>query len=399
MDKYTGGTGFKSAGAYYATLKRKFIQSCTEAYDVEQQAQLSQTLGAFDNKLYNRFQEFQKVKKDRPQLDDLLPDASEAIIKALEGETSLKEEIELLAKKYEEGGRQATEDIKKESQRIIQKIRNLLASEDNILQSIKQIVNKSSGGTTLAAVENEYLSYISRQIAKQMTLITQIFDLNSSALAGYYQEATESQAMHKVMKEFGGRAAHAGTMTHQGVETPMDIVIGRSNSGKNLQVRALKEYEQLLDIIGQFNTTASVSDVTPNWDTILRDVKIKTAGVQSKLYTINFTQPRPGGYSIGSRAGLKTNFYTWAKKRAITQALSAEYFNESYTAIIEAFGANTLLFRTGSQRFFVDELLHELQEHNFKIAFNLSAGNKLTNTVKMMQDVDETTYINDDDVT
>lgn len=399
MDKYTGGTGFKSAGAYYATLKRKFINSCVESYDAESQAQLLKTLSTFDNKLYNRYQEFQKVKGDRPQLDDLLPDASAAIMKALEGEASLKDEIELLAKKYEEGGRQATEDIKKESQRIIQKIRVLLAQDDNILQSIKQIVNNSSGGTTLAAVENEYLSYISRQITKQMTLITQIFDLNASALAGYYQEATESQAMHRVMKEIGGRAAHAGTLTHHGTETPMDIVIGRSNSGKNLQVRALKEYEELLDIIDQFNVSASASEMTPDWESALRNAKIKTAGIQSKLYTINFSQPRPGGYSIGSRAGLKTNFYAWAKKRAITQALSAEYFNESYTAIIEAFGANTLLFRTGSQRFFVDELLQELQEHNFKIAFNLSAGNKLTNTVKMMQDVDETTYINDDETT
>lgn len=399
MDRYSNGAGFKSAGAYYATLKRKFINSCVRSYDEEQQKQLTQTLSKFDNKLYNRYQEFQKVKGDRPQLDDLLPDASNAVMRALEGEGSLKQEIEQLARKYEEGGRKATEDIKQESQKIIQSIRALLGQEDNIIQEIKNIVNHSSGGVTLAAVENEYLSYISRQIAKQQTAITQIFDLNNSALAGYYQEATEAKAMHKVMKEFGGRATHAGTVTYQGQETPMDIVIGRAGSSQKLQLKALNDYEKLLKAIGDFKTDQSASEAMPDWDQVLRDVKIKTAGIQSKLYTINFTQPRPKGYSIGSRAALRQSFYAWAKRKVVTQALSAEYFNENYTAIIEAFGANTLLFRTGSQRFFMDELLQTLQEHNFKIAFNLSASNKLTNTVSMLQNVDDTIHIPVDEKT
>lgn len=398
MANYSGGPGFKSAISYYGALKRQFIKQCEEKYTQEQQIQLEDVLRTFNNKQYNRYQEFQKVKGkdgDINALEKLLQSTGHILASTASGDTAtIQSQLDSLKAAYEAQGQKATAEIQAEYQRIIGQIRTILLADDDIMTSIKQIVNKSSGGVTLDAVENEYVSYISRQITKRMTAISQIFDLNQAAIAGYYQEATETTAMNEIMQKFGSKAMHAGTLISQKTkrETPMDIVLGGKQRGKSLKVQALEDYDKMLSYFEGYNESAEASQTLPDWEAVLRQMKVKTAGIQSKLYTINFSKPRPKGYGIGNRAGLLRNFYAWSKRQAITQALSAEFFNESRTAIIEAFGPTTLLFRSGSQRFFMDELLQELENYDYMIAFNLTAEKKLTSYVIMTKTVNEDDY-------
>lgn len=390
----SNGPGFKSAISYYSSLKHQFIRQCEELYRKEEQVQVDEMLRTFKNDQYNRFREFKKAKDNISDLENNITTATSRIINStVAGDTSsIASQLEELRAKYQQAEQKATEEIRQEYMTVISKIRSLLSTDDEILQSIQQLVKKSSGGITLEAVQNEYLSYIARQITKRTTMISQIFDLNQAAIAGYYQEATEANAMNQIMSNFGMKAIHAGTLVSKATkrETPVDIVLGKPTGGKKLTVRAMEEYDKMLEQFANYKTSAEATMGLPDWESMIHSMNLKTAGIQSKLYTINFSNPRAKGYGIGSRADLLKEFYKWQKNDAITQALSAEYFNESRTAIIEAFGPTTLLFRTGSQRFFIDELLKELQENDFSIAFNTQATKKtLTAYVIMTKDLSE----------
>lgn len=396
FQKYIDGQGFKSAQIYYSTLKQKFLQNCLHKTEDMQLEQLSEIITKFENQLYNRYSEFQKVKRDMDFLDQTINAAMVTIDGILSEENSQEtlNQIKLLKQKYQDEENKNEEEIKILYKEIIDKIKEILLNEQDIISSVQVYIKQKTNNITLTAIENEYVGYIARKILQKKILVEKIFSLNQAAIAGYYQEATETEAMQELLKHFGSIAIHGGTSISQKTktETPLDVIIGSKYSGKKrLESSALSQYDKMLDIIDDLKININTAqDFFVDWQPILEKAKINTVGIQSKLYSINFSNPRPQGYGIGNRKTIKQDFTEYYKKQKdmiLTQALSAKFFNESQTAIIEAFGPTTLLFRTGSQRFFIDELIKEISKNNFMFAFNMIKERKLTNYVIITNEV------------
>ena len=396
MSILSQGAGFLSAQTYYGQLKAKFLDFVSTTAGQIQKEEIKKEFNELQQEsIGGRGQEFNKVNQFLDNAD--FKKAIETLIIPGFDTEKYKNQIENLEKNFQGTQEELIKERKKIEDEITTVIKNYLQSSDEItiLHDIQKHILEQSSGVTLDAVKDEYLRYITRLYQQRIGLLKTSVGLNQAAIAGYYQEATESRLITELLKKIKLKGVQAGTILSEETkkQTPLDIVIGHKNtSNKALQHLGTSIYDKLTKQIRTMaaeSIVVSVEEASINWEDFFSKIeKINAVGIQSKLYTLNFSSEKikPDGYKIGSRVNLFKNFYKEKEKIYKTygesreQYMAAIFFNLSQTAIIEAFGPSTLIFRTGSQRFFMDELIIRIQQENASITF-LEHKNQLMNTV------------------
>ena len=396
MSILSQGAGFLSAQTYYGQLKAKFLDFVSTTAGQIQKEEIKKEFNELQQEsIGGRGQEFNKVNQFLDNAD--FKKAIETLIIPGFDTEKYKNQIENLEKNFQGTQEELIKERKKIEDEITTVIKNYLQSSDEItiLHDIQKHILEQSSGVTLDAVKDQYLRYITRLYQQRIGLLKTSVGLNQAAIAGYYQEATESRLITELLKKIKLKGVQAGTILSEETkkQTPLDIVIGHKNtSNKALQHLGTSIYDKLTKQIRTMaaeSIVVSVEEASINWEDFFSKIeKINAVGIQSKLYTLNFSSEKikPDGYKIGSRENLFKNFYKEKEKIYKTygesreQYMAAIFFNLSQTAIIEAFGPSTLIFRTGSQRFFMDELIIRIQQENASITF-LEHKNQLMNTV------------------
>ena len=396
MSILSQGAGFLSAQTDYGQLKAKFLDFVSTTAGQIQKEEIKKEFNELQQEsIGGRGQEFKKVNQFLDNAD--FKKAIETLIIPGFDTEKYKNQIENLEKNFQGTQEELIKERKKIEDEITTVIKNYLQSSDEItiLHDIQKHILEQSSGVTLDAVKDQYLRYITRLYQQRIGLLKTSVGLNQAAIAGYYQEATESRLITELLKKIKLKGVQAGTILSEETkkQTPLDIVIGHKNtSNKALQHLGTSIYDKLTKQIRTMaaeSIVVSVEEASINWEDFFSKIeKINAVGIQSKLYTLNFSSEKikPDGYKIGSRENLFKNFYKEKEKIYKTygesreQYMAAIFFNLSQTAIIEAFGPSTLIFRTGSQRFFMDELIIRIQQENASITF-LEHKNQLMNTV------------------
>lgn len=356
--------GYNSAQNYYAALKKGFLDSCKHKEDHQFYDYLTNYMNNQENKAWG---EFSKVKTGTDKIQKAFKKISEKIAENVP-ELAVQELARL-----EHERKQKVDPQKIYLQLILQELQK---PEYKMENKIKTII-KTTGTTDVQTLESLYTSYLTRYTYNLIGTINRIYELNKAAMAGYYHEQSEANLVKQLGEKIKIKSKGIGSKN-----LSIDIVLGQSGN-YSLIKRGTQDLEKMVDTInnlrGNYNTTSKTT--VESWGEIIKKQKLKTAGIQSKLYSINFDNPRAQGYGVGSNKELYDIFLDYSKslnrnrKILISQALSAKFFGESALNIIQAFGENNIIFRTGNQRFFIDDLINHLRKNNMALAFNFTQAN------------------------
>lgn len=361
---------------YYEALKNRF----TAQIETSSQALLNRSFIETRQTLQQTFgQTFSTSKRVETQFSKLIAEiASGPFRKDI---ANAQEEIARL----ESEETAITEENRKKIQNIRahlqQKIRTYLVEATDAPTILYSILKKTAGreGMSHETLHSLYLNFLTKLIMN-FTTATKAY-INASAVSGFYQEIAEAKAWKKLGKQLGFQVLHGGELKLGGRETPIDIVLGAPRI-KKIQVRALEDYERTLSAIQNMNISEHVT--TADFEAVLKELNIKTVGIQSKLKTLQSTSIIKTGYQIGNRKTLLDNFLA-QKDIQYTQIAAANYFGSDYRAIIEALGATNLIWTTGNDRMFMDDFIKAFRNQNLLLSFAMQQK-KLIATVKLFDE-------------
>lgn len=369
--------GYNTAMNYYASLKKQFLQK-VNVTEVQFKNQLLDSAKQSVGTSFGQAQSANKVIQEKftKRIQEIasspFADEYRTAIQAIQSDATL-----------EEADKQSK--IIKQQQLLLEQIQialKRLGDTETLMQAtLKKTLGKQA--ITHSALFGSYMTYLSKLVMTQITGIKAY--MNEASIAGYVQEFAEVDAWKKAGEALGIRATHAGEMTYNSKETPMDIVIGLGGGSKALQKKALGGYTRALELFTNFQVVGSAVD---NMDDLVESLRISAVGIQSKLASLSTKKSKLKGYYIGSRMELLNEYQNWAeqKNEALTQISTAKYFGETWTAIVRALGATNLVWTTGRERYFMDEFIDNFRKQNLLLAFSLNKDLKLTAGVKLFDE-------------
>ena len=177
-----------------------------------------------------------------------------------------------------------------------------------------------------------------------------LYQNSAIRIGGFVQEVMELQALRDFFSRPGVKQTMANVYltgsetitlgTGQKVDSPMDLVIST-----------------LQDTETAFNTAVTTSENIDKYlDGTLSYSNLTSFGIQSKSWNITSSLRF---YEIGHRTNL-LNSYKSASPRSFYKVEKAIEFLSQTKNTLEALGPKNVLFRTGSQRFWMDEFLQEI---------------------------------------
>ena len=385
---------YESAQTYYQALRKKFLsQAALQRTETMEQAfqQLVSKEIANDRKQYFA-QVAEGVKLADTKIVKHFKKEVKNWIQSNSNIQTMLSNLKQLEADLQNGNNDKTiaEQIKKTRQSIISQVTSYIMSMQtiDIEAELKNFI-KTQIGTDSNILLTNYINYCTRKIIKDMNILQSIFIINRASMAGYYKEFGEAKIISEFGAEFGLKATQMG-QERSVAANYVDIVIGKNINNKKAIANITERTTSLLEKIQKCSFNKSIEITKPieisEWDQILNAYENMTVGIQSKLYSISFDKPRPQGYSIGHRATLLQAFETWQqnqKRYHILRQQIERFFAEYHTVIIEAFGPTTLIFSTGDQRYFIDDLIESVKHSNLRFMFNINRVGMPTPLVKM----------------
>lgn len=353
---------YQSAMRAYATQRKGFIDALkTNTIKDEKDFidQLNTQIGqeVMNEDLQQKFDESFKIIED-------------AVIKIFNesgGKEYFGSENEGLLKQKKESGRLQEDTLEHYYNRMINDIENFLSTNQMTRAYISKIVSSNQlapSSATEKVILNQFYGYARRvMFATALGQKTSVSTARyKSSLKGYYKEDLITNGLNSLLKNMGLAAYGTGAIPDKdGRQIEMDIFIGKKmRNSKNGTI--LDKLENKMNILTGISAEASIKMGEPT-----------NIGMQSKSWIEPWADGNGGNrtfLSIGHRSQLLNaaypkGLYSWHE--------GIRFAAQNMQKIL---GVNNVLFSTGTGVKWTVDLINEMKNNNYYLAFYISKKSK-----------------------
>lgn len=369
---------YKAAMARYAQKRQAVLKQITSEYNIAGEE--------FINVLKQNFQENmsqsmtsnltgRSVKIDTI-LQHLYKAAENQVYALLENNTTELEneliEIKQLQQEAENGTIQEKKIFDQQINNIITRFINEMSLNNVWEKYLPELMSGDNKRLAASQVLGYCKSIFKREIQKKISAneVSQVIHKHPAIILGYIREDALADAATKAIEQFKMNTAKAQTVGAE--QSHIDILISLTSGTSSISKDLMKGLLQQLDSIN--------NDFSVVGDSIFENNEF--LGMQSKAW--NLYAPSNDVWNpnaLGRRAELFNDFVSSLSSdlegsRGWHQGvLYISYHLE------EAMGANTVIYATGKQILWTDELLQTMLNNNKYFAFRLNSENQITPTI------------------